>query len=101
MRLACFVYFISLHIRYFQRELSRSITLFLILGGLVINWIDVRKLRAALLKLLNYYMACDLTSVKMGGVGRGGPNGGTSSLAVTDTCQSNKRLWSCVLHSEC
>lgn len=26
-----------------------------------------------------------LTFLKMGGLGRGGPNGGTSSLAVTDT----------------
>lgn len=31
-----------------------------------------------------------LTSVKMGGSGRTGPKGGTSSLAVTDTCGEEK-----------
>lgn len=32
-------------------------------------------------------MASFPTSVKMGGSGRTGPKGGTSSLAVTDTCE--------------
>jgi len=58
----------------------------------MVNNCIVTELKAALLKSLNYYKSCDLTSVKMGGVGSGGPNGGTSSLAVIDTCQSNKRF---------
>lgn len=31
-----------------------------------------------------------LASVKIGGTGRNGPKGGTSSLAVTDTCEDKK-----------
>lgn len=44
------------------------------------------------LNILKFQKSCVLTSVKIGGEGRGGPNGGTSSLAVIDTCQSNK-IW--------
>lgn len=35
-------------------------------------------------------MASFPTSVKMGGSGRTGPKGGTSSLAVTDTCEGKQ-----------
>lgn len=36
--------------------------------------------------MLSWYSKLSLTFLKTAGLGRGGPKGGTSSLAVTDTC---------------